>query len=391
MVLAKSLRILLGIELIFLVVGCSLVSGVPISEASTPTLSPQIPTTPPVQDTPTVEATYKPIIYQSPTGNSGGVEGLAFSPDGSSLASMYKNGEIILWDVATRQNIRSFMGGGETGGLGTMTGIAFSPDGKFLVSKVNGMTITLWDVATSQSIDVVRDLGYGNGMALNPDGKMLAYGQCAELDSGSRCTQYEIILWDVATHQPAGQPLRFNVAALAPLWLLFSPDGKTLAVMSSGTTGSGKIELFDVVTRQSIVSPTIGKAQFSSMAFSPDGKFMALAGIPGVIHIWDMESRQVASQLIGEKGLVTGVIFSPDGKTLASRILIPGANPREKIVLWEMDKLQTIGQPLTGQDVTGSEVGLISMAFSPDGRILAIGTDDGAIILWDLTASTHSP
>ena len=160
----------------------------------------------PVQNTPTVEATDKFIIYPSPTDNSGGVEGLTFSPDGQTLASMYKNGEIILWDVATRQNIRSFMGGGETGGLGMMTGLAFSPDGKSLVSKVNGMTITLWDVATGQSIEVVKDLGHGNGMALRPDGKMLAYGQCAELDSGPRCARYEIILWDVATRQPVGQP-----------------------------------------------------------------------------------------------------------------------------------------------------------------------------------------
>ena len=118
---------------------------------------------------------------------------------------------------------------------------------------------------------------------------------------------------------------------------------------------------------------------------------MALAGIPGVIHIWDVTSRQVVSQLTGEKGLVTGVIFSPNGKILASRILIPGANPKEKIVLWDMDTLQTIGQPLTGQAETGSEVGLISMAFSPDGRILASGTDDGDIILWDLAAGSHSP
>jgi WD40 repeat protein len=271
-----------------------------------------------------------------------------------------------------------------------MTGIAFTPDGKSLVSKVNGLTITLWDVATGQSIDVVRDLAHGNGMALCPDGTMLAYGQCAELDSGSRCSQYEIILWDAATHQPASQPLRFDVAASAPLWLQFSPDSKTLAVMSSGTTGSGRVELFDVLTRRSTGLPMSGEVQCTSMAFSPDGNYMALGSIPGVIYIWDVNSRQVISQLVGEKGLVTGVLFTPDGKTLVSRVLIPGADPKEKIVLWDMDSLSTIGQPLTGLAGTGSDVGLISMAISLDGRVLASGTDDGVIILWNLMALLHS-
>ena len=235
MLFEKSLRVLLGIELIFLMVGCTPVPGVPISETSIPSLSPPTPTTPPVQNTPTVEVTDKFIIYPSPTGNSGGVESLTFSPDGQTLASMYKNGEIILWDVATRQNIRSFMGGGETGGLGMMTGLAFSPDGKSLVSKVNGMTITLWDVATGQSIEVVKDLGFGNGMALMPDGKMLAYGQCAELDSGPRCARYEIILWDVATRQPVGQPLRFRRCRV----------GSALAAVQSGWQNPGSDEFRD--------------------------------------------------------------------------------------------------------------------------------------------------
>jgi WD40 repeat protein len=125
------------------------------------------------------------------------------------------------------------------------------------------------------------------------------------------------------------------------------------------------------------------------MAFSPDGKYMALGSIVGVIYIWDLKQHHVITEAIGERGLVTSVAFSPDGKTLASRILVPSVDPlpREKILLWDMDTLQTIGQPLTGLAATGGDSGLISMAFSPDGSTLASGTDDGAIILWDLTLS----
>jgi WD40 repeat protein len=341
---------------------------------------------------PVAEATVK-LIIEPPPDQSGGVEALSFHPDGKILASLYKNGGIILWDVDARQNIQSFNGGGETGELGFISGFAFSPDGKLLVSKANGGTPTLWDIATSQPIEVESGLSHGDGMALSSDGKRLAYGKCQELDAWSHCSQYEIILWDTDTRQPDGPLLFFQVGAPAPFGLLFSPDGKILAALSSGTTGSGKIELFDVITRQSIASPLGGEVQFSSMAFSPDGKFMALGTIAGVIYLWDVKSHQVVSQLLGERGLVTSVIFNPNGKTLASRILIPSTVniPHEKIILWDMHSLQPIGQPLTAQSATGKEAGLISTAFSPDGLTLAAGTDNGAVILWNLAPGRSTP
>jgi WD40 repeat protein len=229
---------------------------------------------------------------------------------------------------------------------------------------------------------------FGAGMALSPDGKMLAYGWCGGRDpNNSVCVQYEITLWDVATRQPIGQPLKFSIGGATTPEELFSPDGKTLAVMSSGTTGSGIIQLFDVTTRQPTNSPLGGEEQFASMAFSPDGKFMALGNIVGVIYIWDVKSHQVFSHLMGEKGFVTSVAFSPDGKTLVSRILIPSTDlpPKGKIVLWDLNTQQPIGQPLIAHTATGSEVGLTNMALSPDGKTLASIDDNGAIALWDVT------
>ncbi len=392
MLRTKSLWILLDIGLILLAGGCASTSGTSMPVASTPLPSPT-PTTTSVPETSTAEVPARLVIGQPPADNNGGVEGLAFSPDGKALASLYKNGKIVLWDLATRQNIQSFPGTGETGELGMMPGFAFSPDGKSLVSKSDGGTPVLWDVATGQSIEVEKGLVRGNGMALSPDGRLLAYGKCAKLDSLSICDQYEIVLWDMATRQPVGQSLFFDVTARAPLGLLFSPDGQTLAAMSSGTTGSGKIELFDVVTRQPIASPLGGEVQFSSMAFNPDGNSMMLGSIVGVIYMWNMESHRDIATLIGERGLVLGMTFSPDGWILTTRILVPSTEvvPQEKIVLWDMHTFQPIGQPLTGLAATGKDVGLISTAFSPDGRLLASGTNDGTLILWDLATSLHSP
>ncbi len=344
MLLTKSLRKLLGVVLVVLAVGCVPVPGTPTPVPSVPSLPPPTPTTPSLQNTSV--AIVKSIISQSLSVDTAGLYGLAFSPDGNTLVS---------------------------------------------ASNANGLTIALWNIATGQIIDSDRDLShYDDGMALSPDGKTLAYGKCGEYDP-SHCAQYEIILWDVATRQPIGQPPIFHVGALAPLELLFSPDGKTLAAMSSGTTGSGIIQLFDVTTRQPIDSPLGGEESFASMAFSPDGKFMALGNTVGVIDLWGVQAHQVLSLLVGEKGFVTSVAFSPDGKTLASRILIPSTDhpPRGEIVLWDLDKAQLIGQPLIVHTATGGEVGLTSMAFSPDGKTLASIDDNGAITLWD--ATTRQP
>jgi WD40 repeat protein len=395
MLLAKSSRMMwLGIGLVLLVAGCALTSDTPIAETSQPAPSPFASTVSPTQNTVAIEATVKLIMDQPLTDHSGGVEGLTFSPDSKILASIYKNGKIILWDVNTHQSLRSFTGGGETGEFGMMLGVAFSPDGKFLATKANGVAPVLWDVTTGQSIEVERGLSHSDGMALSSDGKLLAYGKCEGLNAWSQCNQYEIAFWDVNTYQPVGQPLSFRVGAAAPLGLLFSPDGKTLAAMSSGTTGSGKIELFNVDARQPIESPLGSKVQFSSMAFSPDGNFMALGAIGGVIYIWNVKSHEVISELRGENGVVTGITFSPNGKTLAARIFVPSAEdtPHEKIVLWDIGSFQTLGQPLTRQSATGGEVGLISTAFSLDSMTLATGTDDGVIILWNLaTKDSQGP
>jgi hypothetical protein len=110
-----------------------------------------------------------------------------------------------------------------------------------------------------------------------------------------------------------------------------------------------------------------------SVAFSPDGKILAL-GSDAAIRLWDVASRTpLGEPLTGHTNAVQSVVFSPDGKLLAS-----GSTDRT-IILWDVASRQPLGLPLTGHTDA-----VRSVAFSPDGKTLASGSADRTIMLWDI-------
>jgi WD40 repeat protein len=311
-------------------------------------------------------------IGQRLLGHKDWVGSVVFSPDGKMLASgscgrvdnegLCLQGEIILWDMATRQPIGTPL----TGHIDSVRSVAFSPDGKMLASascsKLNPNKyyeclqgeIIFWDVATRRPIGdpIKAHTDFVNNVVFSPDGKMLA----------SSSNDSTVILWDVATRQPIGQSIEGSNVA-------FSPGGKTLAAGTNLT-----IVLWNIVTGQPIGQPLEEPTgQLHSLTFSPDGKILASGGVDGTSTLWDVATQQpIGNPLRASDGDWTrGVAFSPDGKMLASAT--------KTISLWDLETYTTVSQPLIGH------WGVVaSVAFSPDGKILASGGGDGTIILWDL-------
>ena len=155
----------------------------------------------------------------------------------------------------------------------------------------------------------------------------------------------------------------------------FSRDGKTLA-----SSGDGMIRLWDVATRQQIGHPFFTQGGVvNSLAVSPDGKTVASgeggASQVGMVRLWDVATRhQIGDALvIDSEQSVLSVAFSPDGKILA------GGVEDGTVRLWDVATRQQIGNPLTAHTKSVGPV-----AFSPDGKILASGGGDSTVRLWDV-------
>jgi WD40 repeat protein/energy-coupling factor transporter ATP-binding protein EcfA2 len=303
-------------------------------------------------------------IDQPVRGQQDTVHSVAFSADGKTLASGSDDGTIILWDVTTRQQLGQPLSGHSV----KVNSIAFSPDSKTLASGSDDGTIILWDVTIRQQLGQPLS-GYSilaMSVAFNADGKTLASGGCELNSDTGECRQGEIILWDMETRQPIGQPLKGPIGQVTSV--AFSPDGKTLA------SGSNKIILWDVQSHRTI-DPPLSEGAFS-VAFNPDGKMLASGSYDGTIILWDVKTHQRLGQpLSWHSGPVMSLAFSRDGKMLVS------GSEDNPIILWDVKTHQRLGQPLSGY--SGS---IKSVAFSAAGKKLASGSNDRTITLWDLAS-----
>src|SRR5262249_33987343 len=201
-----------------------------------------------------------------------GVNGIAFSPSGTVLASAGDDGTVRLWNPATGQAVGPPLVVGTRKGVNA---VAFSPDGRLLASAGRDGTVRLWNPVTGRAVRVLQATGSTRGgvraVAFSPNSKLLA---TADSDGTVR-------LWNPAT----GRAVRVLHAASTQggvSAVTFSPDGTLLA------TGGDMVQLWNPATGRAVrvLHAPSTQGGVSAVAFSPDGTLLATGG-GSAVGVWD--------------------------------------------------------------------------------------------------------
>ena len=288
-------------------------------------------------------------ILNTLTGHTDAVTSVAFSLDGKLLAAGSYDKTVMLWDVASGQEVNTLT---YTDGV---TSVAFSPDRKLLAAGSGDNTVILWDVASGQEVNTLKGghTGVVRSVAFSPDGKLLAAGS----------SDNTVMLWDVAS----GQKVRTLTGHTDHVTsVTFSPDGKLLA---SGSSWDHTVILWDLASGKEVNTLTENNS-IDSVSVSPDGKLLAASSTTDSTAeiLWDVASGQEVRTLAVPD--VTSVTFSPDGKLLAAA---SGTRISDypTVTLWDVASGQEVGT-LNDTGSVSDTGSVFSAAFSPDGKLLAI-------------------
>ena len=366
------------------------------------------------------------------TGAGTAIEDLAYSPDGTMIAAEERNNDVLLWNLG-RRSPRTL----PDASYGAH-GLAFSKDGTFLLVAGSSTQLHMYDPKSGRQVayDSYRFQGTVNTLAYDPGSGSLALGGPAgsvqfwqqavvpftgragpvvglAVDPGGAAiasvssSGSTLNLWNrdgslaaiaslpaqpnalavspnrrlVATVVNGGTVSVFNLPGLTPARrfrvpkpasdVAFSPDGRLLAV-----SGGDGVTLRDPVSgslRQTLHS-TWG--DIDTIAFGP-GSGMITAGTGnGTVITWSTRTGRLIARASDGPGPVSAIAFVPGGRLLAT------AGDEGAITLWNPATLRSLGT------LSNAAASIKSLAFSPDGRVLVAGATNGRITVWDVASRT---
>ncbi len=261
-------------------------------------------------------------------------------------------------------------------------GVAFSRDGRLAATAGAGDgTARVWDARTGKEIGRYPGRGWVCAAGLSPDGCLLALAGCAKEPDLHPEERGDLQVLDRLTGARVADPA---LGAWAVRAVAFAPDGGSLAAAGDCPDGAGVIGVWDAGSWRERFrwrnAPT-----GAALAFSPDGRYLAEAGQPTVtgtpaIRIHDLHSNQVRTLSPRPLEVVSRLAFAPDGRLLAS------GSVQGRLVLWDVAS----GSPHREWGLTGMAVS--GLAFSPDGQTLAtagmtpkgVQPMRGLVQLWDV-------
>ena len=289
---------------------------------------------------------------------------LAFTPDGTQLATITTNGNVQIWNLtaiprASRQIIHNDL----------VEKAVFHPDGTHILTASADFSTRLWPLTTTGdevNVDTaeMRNMADYDALiqdiALTTDGTRLA---TASLDSA--------IIQDSISGEILHSFEDNNIVALA-----FSPDNTKLVT----TNRDGNAVIWDVDDGQEISTLNHGRDNVLAVSYHPAGEKLATSTDSGTVTIWDAESGEETNTLLHDAQPVYAVMYSADGKWLAT------AGSDQTVRLWEVATIHTGKSAADPFAVFYHDTAVLDIAFSPDNQWLATAGADDMLRIWEVAS-----
>ena len=295
------------------------------------------------------------------------INAIAISPDNKIVVAGDVNNTITLWDINSGEIIYLLKSW-----YGAINCVTFSPDGQFLASGGDDTTVKLWDISNGSEVRTLKGHNKSvKSIVFAPEGHTIA----SIYDDG------KAVIWDLNTgrilHTLENTNTPGGISSIA-----FSPDGKTIAVANRKEYN---IKLWDVASKRKICNFISKDLPATNIIFNLDGTILASGDKYGHLKLWDVNTKQEICTFCEFNSTFISLVFAYEGQ---NQILLSSGYKISKYR--DLNKSYNYNiQDFYYQYVTSFNShsnSIDSIAISPDGKILASSSHDNTIKLWDISS-----